>query len=83
MRKDSKKPASLATASSFSLGNHDHGVDRIEQLLHAALGLLHAALAFKHERAGHDGNRQRAHFAGERGDDGRGAGAGTAAEPGG
>ena len=40
-------------------------------------------LPSKAKRLGDDGNRQRAHFAGQRGDDRRSAGAGAAAEAGG
>ena len=61
----------------------DQRVDGLEQLLHAALGLHHAALALERERPRHDGDRQRAHLAGERCDDRRRAGAGPAAQPGG
>ena len=43
----------------------------------------HAALAFEGEGPGDDGDGERAHFAGERSDDRRGAGAGAAAEAGG
>ena len=56
---------------------------RIDQLLQAALRLLHAPLAFEAERLRHHGHGQRAHLAGERGDDRRRARAGAAAETGG
>ncbi len=82
MRKLSKKPVSLATCEEFFVGDDDDGVDGVEQLLQAALGLHAAALALKAEGAGDDGDGERAHFAGERGDDRRGAGAGAAAEAG-
>src|ERR1039458_8773174 len=59
--------------------DHDGGIDGLHQLGDAALGLLHAAFAFEGERLGDDGNRERAHFAGERGDDGSAAGAGASA----
>ncbi len=62
------------------VGNDDGGVDRFHQLRDTALGLLHAAFAFERERLGHDGNRQRAHFAGQRSNDGSRTGAGAAAE---
>ena len=65
------------------VGDDDDGVDRVDQLLQAALGLGLAALAFEGEGLGDDGDGERAHFAGERGDDRRGAGAGAAAEAGG
>ena len=82
-RKDSKKPASWATASSFSLGmTMVVSTDSINSA-NAALGLLHAALAFEGERLGDDGDGERAHFAGQRRDDRSGAGAGAAAEAGG
>ena len=44
------------------------------------LGLLHAALAFERERLGDHSDGERAEFAGEIGDHGRGAAAGAAAE---
>ena len=67
----------------FFVGDDDGGVDRLHQLGDAALSLLHAAFAFERKRLGHDRDGERAHFAGERGDDGSGAGAGAAAEAGG
>ena len=65
------------------VGNHDHGVDALEQFLQSALGLLHAALAFERERARDDGDGEDAHLAGQRGDHRRRAGAGAAAQAGG
>ncbi len=44
---------------------------------------MHAALAFKRKRLGHDRNGECTHFAGKRSDDGRRAGASAAAESGG
>ena len=73
----------LGDGEQLLVGDDDHGVDAVEQLLHAALGLRHAALAFEGEGPGDDGDGERAHLAGERRDDGRGAGAGAAAEAGG
>ena len=82
-RKDSKKPASSRDGQQLFVGDDDGCVDRLHQLRDAALGLLHAALAFEGEGLGHDGDRERAHLAGERGDDGSRAGAGASAQAGG
>ena len=82
-RNDSKKPASSRDREQLLVGDDDDGVDRVDQLVDAALGLLHAALALEGERLGDDGDGERAHFAGQRGDDRRGAGAGAAAQAGG
>jgi hypothetical protein len=65
------------------IGDDDGSVDRFHQLRDAALGLLHAALAFEGKGLRDHSNRERAHFAGQRGDDGSGAGTGAAAEAGG
>ena len=45
--------------------------------------MLHAALAFEGEGLGHDRHGERAEFAGQRRDDGRGSGAGAASKSGG
>ena len=73
----------LGDREQLFVGDDDGGVDRIHQFGDAALGLLHAAFAFEGEWLGHHRNRERAHFAGERGDDGSGTGAGAAAQAGG
>ncbi len=80
MRKDSKKPASLATFSSRSLG-----ITIMVSTLSSSsstpwFGLQQAPLAFKREWPCDHGDCQRAHFAGERRDDRRSAGAGPSAE---
>src|SRR6266536_1584184 len=67
----------------FLIWNDDGGVNRLHQFRDAALGLLHASFAFEREGLGDDGHGERAHLAGERGDDRGGAGAGAAAESGG
>ena len=41
----------LGHGEQLLVGDHDHGVDAVEQFLEAALGLLHAALAFEGKRA--------------------------------
>ena len=82
-RNDSKKPASCATASSFSLGMTMVVSTESISSCNAALGLVLAALAFEGERLGDDRDGERAHLAGQRGDDRSGAGAGAAAETGG
>ena len=63
------------------VGNRDHRVDAVAQLLEAALGLELPLPPLELERLGHDRDGQRAELAGEAGDDRRGAGAGAAAEP--
>ncbi len=73
----------LGDGEELFVGDDDEGVDGLEQLLHAAFGLHHAALAFEGEGAGDDRDGERAHLAGERGDDRGGAGAGASAEAGG
>ena len=73
----------LGHGEQFLVGDDDHGVDPFEQLFHAAFGLLHAPLAFKPEGTSYDRDGERAHFAGQRSDHRRRAGAGAAAEPGG
>ena len=65
----------LGHGEELFVGDDDECVDRLDQLLHAALGLHHAALAFKRKGAGDDGDGQRAHLAGQRCDDGSSSGA--------
>ena len=62
--------------------DRDDRVDALAQRRQPALGLGQPLLAFELERLGDDRHRQRAELAGEARDDGRGAGAGAAAEPG-
>ena len=83
MRNDSKKPASLRHGQQLLVGDDDRGIHAIHQLGDAALGLVHAALAFEGERLGDHADGERAHLAGQRGDDRRRAGAGAAAQAGG
>ena len=59
--------------------NRDQRVDFGFELGYAVLGNLHALATFERERFGHDGDRQRARFARELGDDRCGARAGSAA----
>ena len=62
------------------VGNHDHGIDALHQLLQSALGLHQAALALEAKGLGDHGDGQNAHLAGQRGNDRRGAGARAAAQ---
>ncbi len=83
MRKDSKKPASFATASSFSLG-----ITIIVSTLSSSSCMPrsacgHAPLAFKGERPGDHRNGERAHLAGQRGNHGSRARARASAQSGG
>ncbi len=78
-----KEAGVLGYGKQLLVGNDDHGVDTLQQFFQAAFGLLQAALAFEGKRARNYGNSQNAHFAGQRSDDRRCAGAGAAAEPGG
>ena len=73
----------LGDGQEFFVGDHDGGIDRFHEFGDAALRLLHAAFAFKGKRLGHDGDGERAHFAGEGGNDRRRARAGAATESGG
>ena len=61
----------------------DERVDALLQFGDAGLGDAHAAQALEMERLGDDADRQDADLAGDPGDDGRGAGAGSAAHAGG
>ena len=63
--------------------DYDGRVHRLHQLGDTALGLLHAALALEGKRLGDHGDGKRAHFAGQRCDDGSCAGASAAAQTGG
>ena len=60
--------------------NHDHRVDGVGEVLEAGLGLQRALAALELERLGDDRDGQRAELVGQTGDDGRGAGAGAAAQ---
>ena len=73
----------LGDSQKLFIRNHDGGVDRFHQFVDAALGLHHAPLPFKREWLGDHGDGERAHFAGERSDDRRCAGSGSAAQTGG
>ncbi len=46
-----KEAGVLGHGQQLLVGDHDHGVDALEQLFQAALGLLQAALAFKAQTA--------------------------------
>ena len=65
------------------VGDDDERIHRFDELGQAFFRLLQAPLAFERERFGHDGHRERAHFAGQRGDDRRRARAGASAQAGG
>ena len=71
------------TASSRWFGMRDQRVDHLAQLREAGLGLLRALPSLEDERLGDDGDREDAELLGHLRDDGRGAGAGAAAEAGG
>ena len=75
--------SSSPSARSFSFGNRDERVDVLGEQREAVLGAARALPALEEERLGHDADRERAFFAGELRDDGRGAGAGAAAHAGG
>jgi hypothetical protein len=64
------------------VGNGDDGVHGGGQLGQAMVGQAHAARAFEGERLGDHGDGERFQFLGQRGDDGRRAGAGAAAQSG-
>ena len=65
------------------VGDGDHRVHALAELIEAPLGLGQALPAFELERLGDHGDRQRAELAGQAGDDRGGAGSGAAAEAGG
>ena len=70
----------LGDGQQFLIGDDDSGVYRVHQLGDATLGLHHSPLAFKGEGLGDDRHREGSHLAGQRGDDGGGSSAGTAAK---
>ena len=73
----------LRHGQQFLVRDDDGRVDRVHELVDAALRLLHAAFAFKGKWLGDDGDGQSAHFAGERRDDRSRAGPSASAEAGG
>jgi len=75
-----KEAGILGHGEQLLIGNDDHGVDALNELFEAALGLLEAALALKGKGASDDGDGEDAHFAGQRGNDWGGSSAGASAE---
>src|ERR1017187_2476032 len=65
------------------VGDGDYGVDGTGQPAETLFAKAHAARAFESERLGDHGDGEGVELLGERGDDGRGAGAGAAAQSGG
>jgi len=70
----------LGDGKQLLIGNDDKSVDALQQLLHATLGLHHAALAFKTKGPGHHGHGKRSHLAGQRCNDRSGARTGSPAQ---
>ena len=64
------------------VGNHHERIHMLAERRDTRLGLLHALLAFKGKRLGHDTDGQDAHFFSDFGDHGRRAGTGAAAHAG-
>ena len=61
-----EEPGVLRDGEQLLVRDDDRRVHRIHQLSNSAVGLLHAPLAFECKRLRHHGNRECAHFAGQR-----------------
>ena len=75
-----QRRAAVDEAEQPLIGNGDQGIDRVAQLLDAAIGEVHPPPALKAERFGDHRHRQRADLGRQRREDRRRATAGAAAE---